>query len=92
MFIFTGLLGVLYSENKVPAFAGLKMFQALGAAIAFSSSRVICMRTKLYFVGTVLLTSMIGYIVMEILLRHDRKKEKMIKDEELEKTIKVEEA
>ena len=66
------------------------MLQALGAAVAFSSSRVMCMRAKLYFVASVLATAMVGYVIMEVILRRDKKQRLQVIEEQevIEKAIK----
>ena len=73
------------------------MLQAMGAAVAFSSSRVMCMRTKLYFVASVLATAMVGYVIMEVILKRTKsqqqqQQQQIIHDDRLiEKTVKVDE-
>ncbi len=77
------MYGVTFKDNKEPAFAGLKMFQASAACLNFATAKYFCTQTKIYIVGVVLFLSMIGLTVLEVKRRRQEKKENAppVKDE-----------
>ncbi len=69
------MYGVTFKDNKEPAFAGLKMFQASAACLNFATAKYFCAQTKIYIVGVVLILSMTGLTVLEVKRRREEKKE-----------------
>lgn len=63
----TALFGVLFEENKEPAFANYRLGEAIGFVIAFGYSSFLCVSTKLYILSGVLSLAMIGYGTVEYL-------------------------
>ena len=71
-----GLLGLLFVDNKEPAFAGLKMIQSLGAAVAFGTSQVMCTWIRLVVVTVLLVLAMLGYSALEAMIWWQRTKDR----------------
>ena len=67
--VLTGLFGLLFSDNKEPAFAALKMCQAMGAFTMFVTGPYVCTKVKILVVGSVLIIAMIGYALMEVYMK-----------------------
>ncbi|XP_052025761.1 protein unc-93 homolog A isoform X2 [Apodemus sylvaticus] len=61
------LFGVLFEENKEPAFANYRLGEAVGYVIAFGYSSFLCVSTKLYILLGVLSLAVVGYGVVEYL-------------------------
>ncbi|NP_001136011.1 unc-93 homolog A2 isoform X1 [Mus musculus] len=61
------LFGVLFEENKEPAFANYRLGEAIGFVIAFGYSSFLCVSTKLYILLGVLSLAMVGYGTVEYL-------------------------
>ncbi|GAB1300498.1 Unc-93 homolog A (C. elegans) [Apodemus speciosus] len=61
------LFGVLFEENKEPAFANYRLGEAVGYVIAFGYSSFLCVSTKLYILLGVLSLAMVGYGAVEYL-------------------------
>lgn len=61
----TVLFGVLFEENKEPAFANYRLGEAVGFVIAFGYSSFLCVSTKLYILLGVLSVAMVSYGTVE---------------------------
>ncbi|NP_001414406.1 protein unc-93 homolog A isoform X1 [Rattus norvegicus] len=59
------LFGVLFEENKEPAFANYRLGEAVGFVIAFGYSSFLCVSTKLYILLGVLSVAMVSYGTVE---------------------------
>ena len=70
--MFLGLIGTLFSRNKEPAFAALKMCQSLSAFSLFASAPYLCTKVKIIIVICVLLLAMIGYVTLEVTLKMEQ--------------------
>ena len=68
----------MFSDNKEPAFAALKMCQAVGAFSIFITGPYLCTKAKILIVGGFLILAMSGYIGMEIYTRKQRQNETCI--------------
>ena len=60
-------------DNKEPAFAGLKMCQALAVCFFFLLSPHVCTRVKVVGVAVMALLALTGYTCLELLLHRRRK-------------------
>ena len=60
------LFGVLFVDKQEAAFAAYRMFYATGCAVAFGYSYFLCVETKVYILGVVLVLSLIMYCVIEM--------------------------
>lgn len=67
-----GLVGLLFSDNKEPAFAALKMTQSVSNFTFFITSPYLCTRIKIIAVGVVLFFAVSGYITLEGILRRNK--------------------
>ncbi len=67
------LFGVLFAEKQEAAFSCYRMVQAIGLALAFGYSYVLCIETKLYIMGSFLLVGLLLYGVIEYRLHLTRK-------------------
>ncbi|XP_058469600.1 protein unc-93 homolog A isoform X2 [Solea solea] len=59
------IYGILFSQDKEAAFANYRMWESLGAVIAFAYSTFICLEYKLYILLAVLLLTMVTYPIVE---------------------------
>ena len=57
----SALIGSVFSNNQEPAYANLRMFQALGFTIAYVYSKFLCEYIKLYIAA--------GFVVMAVILQ-----------------------
>lgn len=57
---------MLFVDNKEAAFSNFRLWKAVGLAVALVYSNLLCIRIKLYILKAVLLSSMIGYLIIEI--------------------------
>lgn len=74
------LMGVVFPDKYEEAFAGLRVAQGLGLAFSFGYSNTLCMQHKIYIIGCICLLSVVGYLVMEgILRRSSRQKPVLLK-------------
>ena len=64
--LFPALFGVLFADTQEAAFASQRMLQCLGLALAFGYSHVLCVRTKVYVMGSVSLVALALYGVVEL--------------------------
>ena len=64
----SALFGVLFSDCQEAAFACYRMFQAIGFAIAFGYSHILCVYTKVYIMAGVLVVGLVLYSVTELKL------------------------
>jgi len=53
-------------DKQEAAFASYRMFYATGCAVAFGSSYFLCVQTKVYVLGAVLILALIMYCVIEM--------------------------
>lgn len=60
------LYGVIFNDNKEPAFANLRLWQSLGYAFAFAAAIFMCVGSKLYLIISILILGTAGYIIVEI--------------------------
>lgn len=60
--------------NKEPAFAAHKMCQSVGVFALFITAPYLCTKVKIVFVGIVLVAAATGYIVLEIMLKIEKKR------------------
>lgn len=67
------VFGVLFSDHQEAAFACYRMFQAIGLALAFGYSHFLCVATKVYIMGGVLIVGLVLYAAIEFRL-HQLKK------------------
>jgi hypothetical protein len=74
----TGLFGVLFADNKEPAFAGLKMCQAFGSTILFASSEYLCTIVKLIILLIFAVLALLGLQVLEFKLRKERRSARIL--------------
>ncbi|XP_005093124.2 protein unc-93 homolog A [Aplysia californica] len=68
------LMSVVFPDKFEEAFAGLRMAQGIGVATVFGSSPAMSMRSKIYMLGGLCIFGIIMYLIMEILLRREKKK------------------
>lgn len=68
------LIGYLFSHNKEPAFAALKMTQSLANFTFFISGPYMCTISKIFFIGTVLIVATVGYLCLEVMMRLEVRK------------------
>ena len=68
---FTALFGVLFINNKEPAFAALKMCQALAVCVFFFISPYICTRVKIIGMIVIAVLAASGYLAMELLIHRE---------------------
>uniref|UniRef100_A0A3Q4GVT9 Protein unc-93 homolog A n=1 Tax=Neolamprologus brichardi TaxID=32507 RepID=A0A3Q4GVT9_NEOBR len=59
------LYGILFPREKEAAFANYRMWESLGAVIAFAYSTFLCLEYKLYIVLAVLVVTAITYPIVE---------------------------
>ena len=71
--MFPALFGVLFSDNQEAAFACYRMFQAIGLAVAFGYSHFLCVATKVYIMGGVLVVGLVLYSAIEFRLQQLKK-------------------
>ena len=62
-------MGILFPKDKEPAFATMRMFEAVGMMTAFAYSQFLCMTLKIYITGGVLIIAILFYIVLEVYLK-----------------------
>ncbi|KAK2161859.1 hypothetical protein LSH36_108g01118 [Paralvinella palmiformis] len=67
----TGLFGVLFADNKEPAFAGLKMTQAFGVTVLFAVSEYLCTYVKLILLLIFAILGILGLAVLEFRLKKE---------------------
>ncbi|XP_069134942.1 protein unc-93 homolog A-like [Argopecten irradians] len=60
------LYGVLFLDRQEAAFSSYRMFYATGCAVAFGYSHFLCVQTKVYVLGGVLVLALIMYCVIEM--------------------------
>lgn len=70
------VIGFLFSDKKEPAFAAMKMSQALGVTVLFSTSPYLCMRVKIILMMAMVVIAMIGLVLLEVMTRCKVKKDK----------------
>ncbi|XP_060062872.1 protein unc-93 homolog A-like [Ylistrum balloti] len=63
------LVGVAFKDKQEPAFANLRLFQAMGFTVAYLYSIHLCEFIKLYIAGAYVTLSMVLVAVVEIRLR-----------------------
>lgn len=78
---FSGLFGMMFTDNKEAAFAGLKMCQSISACILFVTAKYICTAIKIYVLIGLLIYAMGGYLVLELQQRCEKKREEKVKSE-----------
>ena len=71
--LFSALFGVLFSEKQEAAFASYRMLQAVGLAMAFGYSYLLCIQTKLYIMGSFMAVGLLLYGVIEYKLYLNKK-------------------
>ena len=69
MVLFVALFGLLFAESKEAAFANFRMFQAVGYATAFGYSYYLCVDTKVYIMGALLVVGFVLYGAVEYRLK-----------------------
>lgn len=69
-----GLMGIIFPEKFEEAYAGLRIAQGLGPAIAFGYSSEFCMETKIHIMIALCIVSLALYLLMEALLRRKQNK------------------
>lgn len=79
------IIGLLFSHNKEPAFAALKMTQSIANFTFFMAAPYLCTVQKIAFVLTVLLIAATGYYVLELIQLCERRRAKKAKMAEQEK-------
>ncbi|KAK3595784.1 hypothetical protein CHS0354_025421 [Potamilus streckersoni] len=60
------LIGSIFSDQQEPAYANLRMWQALGFTVAYMYSNFLCESDKLYIIASVLVLSVILLNVVEL--------------------------
>ena len=66
MFTFvTALVGYSFPDNQEPAYANLRLWEALGFMIPYLYSNSLCVDIKLYIVGGWLIVSVIMVMIVE---------------------------
>merc|ERR1711879_71313 len=63
------LIGSAFHDKQEPAFANLRMFQALGMTIAYLYSNSLCEHIKLYIAGGLLVVAILLTTVVEIRIK-----------------------
>ncbi|XP_074641151.1 protein unc-93 homolog A-like [Tubulanus polymorphus] len=63
------LFAIMFPDRQEAAFAAYRIFQSLGFAASFGYSYWLCVGTKLYILGAVLMVSLVLYSVVELRLR-----------------------
>jgi len=74
--VFAGLIGLLFSNNKEPAFAALKMTQSVALFGFFMSSQYLCTQVKVIVVAVTLVLATVGYLMLEASLHLEKKGKK----------------
>ena len=64
----------MFSSNQEPAYANLRMFQALGFTIAYMYSKFLCEYIKLYIAAGFVVGAVILQTVVEIRVKRSDKK------------------
>lgn len=70
-FLSAALLCLTCTEAPEVAFANSRMLQSLGLTLAFSMGTYMCVAGKLYLLMTVLVLSIMFYVLAEYRLRHN---------------------
>jgi len=80
------LYGIIFSENKDPAFAHFKLWQSLGFVISFAYGTHLCTSIKIYVLIVVLIVGILGYCIVEYKHRQGKRTLQVItNDEELKR-------
>ena len=74
LFYISALIGSVFSSNQEPAYANLRMFQALGFTIAYVYSKFLCEYFKLYIAAGFVVGAVILQTVVEIRVKRSDKK------------------
>ncbi|XP_077996346.1 protein unc-93 homolog A-like [Glandiceps talaboti] len=61
----SSMLGVVFPNNQESAFSNYRLWQSLGAAMTFGYSNYLCMLTKIYIAGGLLVVAMTTYVLFE---------------------------
>ena len=64
----------MFSSNQEPAYANLRMFQALGFTIAYMYSKFLCEYIKLYIAGAFVVCAVSLQTIVEIRVKRSDKK------------------
>lgn len=71
--LFSALIGSVFSNNQEPAYANLRMFQALGFTLAYMYSKFLCEFIKLYIAAGFVVGAVILQTVVEIRVKRSDK-------------------
>lgn len=70
----SAFIGCVYPENSAPVIANFILFQILGNSLWRIFSQNMCLHVQLYVIFSLLVASITGYVIIEIVLRvHSRK-------------------
>jgi len=68
------LYGNLFPSKEEAAFSNYRLWESLGFVIAFAAQTAgVCMYSKLILVTVVLSVGMVGYLIVELLVRHENR-------------------
>lgn len=70
----SSLMGIIFPHKYEEAYAGLRIAQGVGPAIAFGYSSSLCMETKIYITVVLCVVSLTLYLLMEGLLKRRGRK------------------
>ena len=70
----SALIGSVFSSNQEPAYANLRMFQALGFTIAYMYSKFLCEYIKLYIAAAFVVGAVSLQTIVEIRVKRSDKK------------------
>nr|CAD7424323.1 unnamed protein product [Timema monikensis] len=76
-----GIYGTLFRRNKEAAFSNYRLWESVGFVVAYAYSTHLCARMKLYVMLSVLILGVIGYIIVEILHKRKRMRQKMLAED-----------
>ena len=69
---FLALFGILFKDDQEPAFSNLRLWQSVGFMISFAYSNFLCVWIKIIILWGILGVSMVGYLIVEMLVRRQR--------------------
>ena len=66
--LFSALYGTLFTDNKVAAFSNMTFWFCVGRIISYGYSSYLCMVTKLYIIGGLMVIGLCLYTIIEFRL------------------------
>ncbi|XP_071491048.1 protein unc-93 homolog A-like [Diadema antillarum] len=70
------LYGILFPEMQEPAYSNYRLWESVGFTVAFAYSNFLCVWVKLVILACVLVVSMLGYALVEVVVwREGRSRE-----------------